>query len=619
MNNQKGFILLAVMLVTAMTSVIVISSMRDNVIQERLTGNYQKKINARLMSEKGIFDSYQHMVNKFEQNPEQTLEELVADLNAENLNWENQTKDMGYEITFTEEQDGEYIELSSKGTRFEGRNNKVALFEIIREGGGGTASTFQSAISGCEGVTLGGSGLIDSYDSSQGNYNANNATNDAGVSTINVDSDITLSGASPISGDVLATGDINLTGSAKITGDVHANGNIRLTGTGSVGGDALARGSITVRGKIDGNAHANGNIVINGSGKTVGGDVLTRENVTLTQNRVGGVIRAGGNLNLSSYAEVLNSNNQILDVMYGGTITPNNNLPNQYKQTNLYYDGVTYANAFYNNPLFNTNPSVSEVPEVESEELDIDYDNQGAANVCDPIGIANFTDDFKVNTSPNLNLTRGGTLYSINNNEGKMVSKWQGWMGAKPPALLPSVETLPNGESVNMFKVKNFRVNNGGFEVKDADVHLMVDGNFEIGSGGTTKFKIHPGSSLTIYVTGTTVIKKAVNLREGLSDEGVPVFSIYSSYSNKNGVTIDATGKVYAAIYAPNTEAKITASGNFMGAIRSKTVTVSGAGKIHYDTQLGEISNVSTDGDGAGSTRIVFVGWRYKDSDEDDG
>ena len=41
-----------------MTSIIVLSSLRDNFIQERLTGNYQKKMNARLVSEKGIFDTH---------------------------------------------------------------------------------------------------------------------------------------------------------------------------------------------------------------------------------------------------------------------------------------------------------------------------------------------------------------------------------------------------------------------------------------------------------------------------------------------------------------------------------------------------------------------------------
>lgn len=54
MNNQKGVVLLSVMILTTMTSIIVLNSLRDNVIQERLTGNYQKKMNARLVSEKGI-------------------------------------------------------------------------------------------------------------------------------------------------------------------------------------------------------------------------------------------------------------------------------------------------------------------------------------------------------------------------------------------------------------------------------------------------------------------------------------------------------------------------------------------------------------------------------------
>jgi hypothetical protein len=189
----------------------------------------------------------------------------------------------------------------------------------------------------------------------------------------------------------------------------------------------------------------------------------------------------------------------------------------------------------------------------------------------------------------------------------------------EPPALSPSTEVLPSGEVVDMFKIKSFSMTNGVLRVS-GDVHLLVDGDFTIGSNGGI-FEILPDSSLTLYVTGKTKILKEILTGQGLTKSKVPVFSIYSSYSKPNGIEMDASGDVYAAIYAPNTDAEFSGGATFKGAIRAQTVTVSGGGGIHYDTQLGTIGNVSTgDGDGSGvTTRIRFVGWRYKTDDDDDG
>lgn len=181
-------------------------------------------------------------------------------------------------------------------------------------------------------------------------------------------------------------------------------------------------------------------------------------------------------------------------------------------------------------------------------------------------------------------------------------------MGEEPAALSTYSETLPSGELVDMIKVKDFTVNGGGFKVSGGDVYMLVDGDFTIGTSGTTVFEIEAGSSLTIYVTGKTTIKKPVISGQGISDGGVPVFSIYSSYTGSDGVVIDATGSLYAAIYAPTTDANIEASGGLMGSIRAKTVSLSGDTGIHYDTRLGEVGNVTTC---CGTTSLEFVGWRY--------
>ena len=46
-NKQNGFTLITVLILTSMASIVVLSSLRENVVQERLSGNFQKKFNSR--------------------------------------------------------------------------------------------------------------------------------------------------------------------------------------------------------------------------------------------------------------------------------------------------------------------------------------------------------------------------------------------------------------------------------------------------------------------------------------------------------------------------------------------------------------------------------------------
>ena len=55
-KKQRGFTLITVLILTSMASIVVLNSLRENLVQERLTGNFQKKINSRLLAEKGVFE-----------------------------------------------------------------------------------------------------------------------------------------------------------------------------------------------------------------------------------------------------------------------------------------------------------------------------------------------------------------------------------------------------------------------------------------------------------------------------------------------------------------------------------------------------------------------------------
>ena len=52
-NKQHGFTLITVLILTSMASIVVLNSLRENIVQERMSGNFQKKMNSRLLAEKG--------------------------------------------------------------------------------------------------------------------------------------------------------------------------------------------------------------------------------------------------------------------------------------------------------------------------------------------------------------------------------------------------------------------------------------------------------------------------------------------------------------------------------------------------------------------------------------
>jgi len=101
----------------------------------------------------------------------------------------------------------------------------------FQRGEGGSSSPFASAVVGCEGVTLNGSAVIDSWDSQTfGQYHPGFAQANANVGTLTGNGDVILNGSSPIRGDVLSARDIRVTGSAQVQGDYRAIRNIIFSG-----------------------------------------------------------------------------------------------------------------------------------------------------------------------------------------------------------------------------------------------------------------------------------------------------------------------------------------------------------------------------------------------------
>ena len=201
-NKQKGFTLITVLILTSMASIVVLSSLRENIVQERLSGNFQKKLNSRLMAEKGVFEQAKLLQQTLNEEGVLAVEDLIS--KTSNASGSGVIADDAiFNASLSQNAAGE-LEIASLGQRFDGdaQSNLVARFAV--QGAKGS-SIFTNAMVGCKGVNLSGSGSIDSYDSSKGTYEETKS-NDGDVSTIAGDSDVVLSGHSPIKGDVKATG-----------------------------------------------------------------------------------------------------------------------------------------------------------------------------------------------------------------------------------------------------------------------------------------------------------------------------------------------------------------------------------------------------------------------------
>ena len=566
-NNQNGFTLVTVLLLSSLASILVLTSLKDNITQERLSGNYQKKVNARLVSERGVFESI-NAVNAYlaiEANKNATLEEIKAVMAINKSTGDSLLGGASYDVGTS--LDGNDIILSSKGSLYEGQKILKARFEFTPSSGGAPSAPY--AIVGCDAVDLSGSGKIDSYDSSdpttitysedkRGNLTVETTSgSDGDVTTINHQgADVTLGGNSPIMGDISSTGKVIFNTSSVI-----------------------------------GNVHANGDVTIRDSGNTerVSGNVRTRSNFELTGGSIGGFVHAqrtdgsGGKITLTR-AEIDTKNINDPDIKYGGDYS------------------ATEITKNYTGSPFNTNPTVEEVKNNDSSASG--YDAKDPATNCDYLSITselNKIDDGNNSLAPFQSRGWGDDytmlqdkLYLNENSGNRLVSSVNSNVFDIPTAVL---------------KVKEFKVSSDHILVQ-GDVTLFVENNFEM--SGNAKITIEKDSSLTLIIKGSVNVgggAKIIAEQHGLTTSGIPAMRIFSSYGG-SGINIDGDSPIYAQIYAPFSDVSISGSGALYGAVRGKSITVSGNSTIHYDAALSKGSN-SGGGSNNSQSKIVFKGFKY--------
>ena len=191
-----------------------------------------------------------------------------------------------------------------------------------------------------------------------------------------------------------------------------------------------------------------------------------------------------------------------------------------------------------------------------------------------------FRDDFILSEFPDVTLPNVGSWFS------------------------PVGGIAPDGLSYDYLLVgKNYQVGtlSGSIYVGLTNTVLYVTGNISIGSGGNKKgwappqIHIGPGASLTIYMAGASTSIGGNGLVNDTQE--AKNFQYYGLPTNTR-IDITGNGAFYGTIYAPQADFNLKGSGkttgdDFTGASITKTTTMAGNFRFHYDEALGLLTTLA--------------------------
>lgn len=626
--NQKGISSVVVLLLTFAASLLVFTVLQDSVVQERMSGNFQKRLNAEYQADRASYDSFHRMNDALWRNPAATDAALLA---AASRQQTDTGGGRGLQAVGTAI-DAANISILARGQRYaDSKYSNQALLRKHLAAAPALASPFSHGITGCDGVLLNGSGLIDSYDSADGAYNRPGASNNATVRTLRSTADISLTGNSPIFGDVLSTNNIVISGSSAISGKVHSNGSITLSGGSEIGGGILAGAAYNQSsGKVLANIHANGNVritqgIVGGhirtrghyyhEGLSVPGEVRANGNIEMKQGQVAGGIRSAGNVSLTSWSSNMYSGG----VHASGNINLTTSVNSPITADDLRYGGTaTVPNvvAHYRTAPYYQTPapfisSVDVVAEVPIENTTVPPEDEAYVS-CDPLNIAEHSSRLAEQATelPDLSLTTLPEVYTLTPLQGQYNTLGS---GRSQLSLTPQNLAFLNQQQA-VYSLQSLTIG-GNFYISGGNVTLFVAGDVTL--SGDSRLTIAEGSSLTLVVRGKFSVgasARVITPVTGVGADGVPVFSVYSDYSGADGITLSGASDLYAAIYAPLTDVKVQGSGQLFGSVLAKTVAATGAGGIHYDEALGRAKVGNGNNGSSAVRRISFIGWSASQS-----
>lgn len=440
-----------------------------------------------------------------------------------------------------------------------------ALLVFAAGEGGYSSSPYTGGVIACQAVVMSGSGSIDSFDSREGLYSSGTARANGHVRTLEPNATVTLSGSAPLHGDLNATGGLTISGSATIHGEVNASGNLTVQSAATFNRDIRTTGNVALNNsaRVNGSVVANGDVVFNNAAR-VQGDTVSAQGRIHFENTSG--YTAG-------------------DARAATTVTTK------------WWTGNPQGQ--------NVGGSIINAPSTLVEAV--------PTEACDPLNLPAAMQPFQDLPNTGAMSGTGNIQWEISPTGVRTrTSGSAAWVDQTANRSTGVVNVL--GENRPVLRLSSLSMGNSSqLHITGGDVVLYVDGN--VSFGGASFLKIDPGSSLTIFVTGTTTLGNGSSMSSvkpiNNSPSGLPTLSIFSSYAgNGTGVTVSGSTSVTASVYAPYTKASKEGSGALHGSVRAREVSVSGAGKIHYDEALAEAPiGESRSGEG-GEARLVAISRR---------
>lgn len=619
-RGQRGAVLVIGLIILLLVSLISVTGANRTLLSEKMASNQYTQTNAFLAAEAGISEAVQ-VANT------STVAQAVAGGSTDAIKtawdaaWANQNVSLsepnpiggGATFNISPVNSGVYwnptnktFEVESKGSVStdggDALSTRTLIAHISPAALSRPNSPFLSAVVGQQGVTLNGGSGIDIYNSSYGAYGTkvtvdgntfkNSSIDSVQLSglaarTCTVDGLISLSGNSPVYGDLIGTGGLEATGATPVYGNIHVNsdadfnghvygnltagGKVTLGNASTVEGDTLSGGNLSAAGTLKGDAYVYGNINFTNSSSTKSASTVTATgdvNFNYPSPPPQTII-AGGSINYPQY------NSQANPSGYSDHVT-NITLPAITPVTSNQSDCTTFQHSDNLSQMFDTVRNDSNA-QFLSDWLD--------ANQC--------TSRHVCYSQSNGNITLNSVNYSGN-------------------------LTIGTGGQQTMLKVAG-NVTTGGILANlyiDGDVTLLVDGNFNL--GGRTTLHIGASDSLKLLVTGTTTLSSGSNLqvdgpfvRTDSNGQPAPAVAVYSKYDTSTsggyGVTVAGANSSYIAVYAPKATVNITGSGDIYGSVVAQKIDQSGSGAIHYDEAL---KNVTVGSGSSSSTAAKLVSWQ---------
>lgn len=138
----------------------------------------------------------------------------------------------------------------------------------------------------------------------------------------------------------------------------------------------------------------------------------------------------------------------------------------------------------------------------------------------------------------------------------------------------------------------------GILEIAGGDVVLYVTGDIDMGQD--CEIVINNGASLTLYLDGDLTADNNAGFNNGTQ---IPAnFKLYGTGTDQD-FDIRSKSDVFGAVYAPNADVTIMASGDVYGSVVANSFEMKSGGNFYYDEAL---SNVTVDDDGV---RFVVKRW----------